>query len=90
MFVVVRISTGSGIKSEVNAVYDKQSYYKKMIELVHKFNNSCVVPKHLIDQLLRHKVFDLSIKTNDWQHAIEYWNDKFITNYNIFDCGCNG
>ena len=54
--------------------------------------NGCDPAGDLIDYILTHKAFDISLQTGNYLKAIEYWNEFFNEKEkNIsYKCGCHG
>lgn len=60
------------------------SYYRKIIYNLKELNNDCQIPKGLINNILRFKALEYSIKTGNYPLAIKYWNKWFLNiKYNI-------
>ena len=98
VYVVVRgipsPATPCGMDNMITlgTVVDLFPIYCKTISYLKELNNSCNIPKNLIDMILRLKALELSLKTGNYIQAIEYWNKYFInisTNINTSSCGCN-
>lgn len=67
-------------------------YYQNMMKGIKELNNKCVVPKQFIDNILRLKAIELSIKTGNYLQAIKYWKEFFNSSNTITPkpCGCYG
>ena len=68
-------------------------YYQHLMYHIKQIENSCEVPKSLIDCLLRFKSLELSIRTGNYIQAIKYWNKFFkrIKDTEVkLNCRCNG
>lgn len=68
-------------------------YYQSMMNGVREINDTCTVPKYFIDNILRFKAIELSIKTGNYIQAIKYWK-KFFSSNKVDSihkpCGCYG
>lgn len=74
------------------ACVDSYSIYRIALNYLSEAYESCSIPKHLIDFILRYKAFQISLKTRDFPLAISYWK-KFVSS-NISkqfnQCNCYG
>lgn len=73
---------------------DSYRIYRKGIEYIQETYNSCNVPRHFIDFILRYKAFEMCLKTRDYPLAITYWK-KFLRQLcskspSTNTCGCHG
>ena len=50
----------------MGVVIDLYPYYQMMMKGVKEINGSCEVPKYFIDNILRYKALELSIKTGNY------------------------
>lgn len=77
----------------MGVVVNLYPYYQSMMNGVKELNDTCDVPKHFINNILRFKAIELSIKTGNYLQAIKYWN-KFFANGRLpithKPCGCYG
>lgn len=51
----------------MGVVANLYSYYQSMMNGVREIDDTCEVPRHFIDSLLRFKALELSIKTCNYQ-----------------------
>lgn len=76
----------------LGVVFYLYKLYNYSLNYLNEVNSECVIPKHLIDFILRLKALTISIETGHYEDAIKYWNKFFKSiNLNIIDneCGCN-
>jgi hypothetical protein len=75
----------------LGVTYDKYPMYLQGMKLLNELNG-CDPPGDLIDYILTHKAFDLSLQTGNYLKAIDYWNEFFDEKEkNISSkCGCHG
>ena len=84
--------TPCGMKDQwiLGVAYDKYPMYLKGIQYISQLNKNCEPPSDLIDYILQHKAFDLSLLTGNYLKAIDYWKmfkdskEKTVTR----KCGC--
>ena len=84
--------TPCGVKEQllVGIVYNKALLYNNSIKAI-KTIEDCTPNKELIDQILKIKMFDLSIAIGDYKTAIKCWNSMFKKQITTkVDCGCYG
>lgn len=64
-----------------------------MMSGVKEISDTCNVPRHFINNILRFKAIELSIKTGNYLQAIKYWK-KFFSSDRVRSihklCGCYG
>lgn len=68
-------------------------YYQSMMSGVKEIGDTCNVPKYFINNILRFKAIELSIKTGNYIQAIKYWKKFFISGRQRpvhKPCGCYG
>lgn len=77
--------TTLGVAVNLYPIYQKMMYGIKEVEC------NCNTPRRFIDDMLRFKAIELSIRTGHYTQAIKYWNKFFrnIKNNNV-TCRCNG
>lgn len=69
---------------------DTYPIYRDMLNSL-KEVEGCDTPKQFIDNFLRFKMLELSIKTGQYSQVINYWNKFFKSSDNSkTKCGCNG
>lgn len=71
---------------------DTYSIYRKGLDYIKEAYNSCEIPRHFVDFILRYKAFQMCLKTRDYPLAITYWN-KFNKQGNKVinsKCSCHG
>ena len=76
----------------LGVVFYLYKLYNYSLNYLKEVNSECIIPKHLIDFILRLKALTVSIETGHYEEAIKYWNKFFKSiNLNIIDneCGCN-
>lgn len=86
-FVYVKVTgtpsadTPCGMDNEttLGVIANMYPFYRASINYIKEINNDCEIPVHFIDNLLRYKALDLSIKTGHYTQAIMYWNKFFKT-----------
>lgn len=84
--------TPCGAKEQllVGLVYNKALLYNSSIKAISTIND-CTPNKKLIDQILKVKMFDLSIITGDYKTALNCWNSIFKKQITTkVNCGCYG
>lgn len=66
-------------------------YYRSMMYGLKDIEDNCSIPKNFINNILRFKAVELSIKTGNYSQAIKYWKKFFlgIKNNNNVNTGCN-
>lgn len=100
LFFVYAISVGEPLEttpcglteqSILGVTYDKYPMYLQGMSLLNQLNG-CDPAGDLIDYILTHKAFDISLQTGNYLKAIEYWNEFFNEKEkNIsYKCGCHG
>lgn len=68
-------------------------YYQSMMSGVKEISDTCNIPKYFINNILRFKAIELSIKTGNYSQAIKYWKKFFSSDrvrYIHQTCGCYG
>lgn len=77
----------------MGVVVNLYPYYQSMMSGIKELNDNCNVPKYFINNILRFKAIELSIKTGNYIQAIKYWK-KFFNSDRIRPiskpCGCYG
>lgn len=75
----------------MGVTYDKYPLYLQGMKLLESLNG-CEPAGNLMDYILTHKAFDISLQTGNYTKAIQYWNDFFNEKEkNIsYNCGCYG
>lgn len=77
----------------IGVAYNAYPLYQNIIAWLPQVNNDCSIPKNFIDNYLKFKAFDFSIKTGNYNQAIKYWNNYLsntkVINYNK-NCNCHG
>ena len=84
--------TPCGVKEKllVGLVYNKALLYNSSIKTINIING-CTPDKELIDQILKIKMFDLSIAIGDYKTTIKCWNNMFKKQITTkVNCGCYG
>lgn len=64
-------------KYSLNTVVNLYPIYQDIMDCIKEINNNCSIPKLFIDRIIRIKAVDLSIRTGNYNQAIEYWNKFF-------------
>lgn len=77
----------------MGVVVNLYPYYQSMMSGVREIGETCEVPRYFINNILRFKALELSIKTGNYMQAIKYWRKFFISDkvrplYK--QCGCYG
>lgn len=83
---------GMDASSILGVTYDKYPMYLQGMQYISELNGSCEPPSDLVDYILVHKAFDLSLLTGNYLKAIDYWN-KFLNEKEktvSSKCGCHG
>lgn len=84
---------GMDIPVKMGVAINLYPYYQHLMYYLRDIEKDCIVPKNLIDALLRFKALELSIRTGNYTQAIKYWNKFFVhikdTSINL-KCNCNG
>lgn len=79
------------ILTTVGVAYNKQYLYNEALSNLKAFNNNCHNNLALIDHILYHKYFELSLKGGQFMNAIALWADLTKTSSSVsLNCGCNG
>lgn len=77
----------------MGVVVNLYPYYQGMMNGVKEINDNCSVPKYFINNILRFKAVELSIKTGNYIQAIKYWK-QFFSGSKVRtvqrNCGCYG
>ena len=76
----------------MGVVVNLYPYYQSMMNGVKDINDTCNVPKYFVNNILRLKAIELSIKTQNYTQAIKYWK-KFFSSIKIRankPCNCYG
>jgi len=84
---------GGDNKNHLGVAYYKNHILSPIISTIGELNNECKSPsKQLIDNILKYKAFDVSIRLGAFDNAIKYWKKFFKVPYNrnTSTCGCNG
>lgn len=77
----------------MGVVVNLYPYYQSMMAGVKEIDDYCTVPKYFINNILRFKAIELSIKTGNYIQAIKYWKKFFSSNIvrsTFKHCGCYG
>lgn len=84
---------GMDNQTTLGVVADLYPYYRSVMNSIKEISNECEIPKTFIDNLLRFKALELSLKTGNYIQAIKYWNKFFVgiksSNINTY-CKCHG
>lgn len=84
---------GMDNQTTLGVVADLYPYYRSVMNGIKEISNECEIPKTFIDNLLRFKALELSLKTGNYIQAIKYWNKFFVgiksSNINTY-CKCHG
>lgn len=77
--------------SILGVAYNKYPIYQRSIKMLNSMND-CEPDKDLMDYIFQQNAFDLSLKTGNYQKAIEYWNIFFNDREKVskVNCGCHG
>lgn len=87
-------STPCGMDKNIclGVVYNKKYLYENGINQLNSIIDVCADKSSAIDYILKHKYFDLNLKTGQYLDAIEIWNslakDSTVRRYK--GCGCHG
>lgn len=87
--------TPCGMDSEytLGVTFNPCALYDALMAYVKQVNSSCNIPKNFIDLFLQFKALELSINTEHYMQAIEYYN-SFIKNIKVTTslntCSCHG
>lgn len=77
----------------MGVVVNLYPYYQSMMSGVKEISDTCNIPRHFINNILRFKAIELSIKTGNYLQAIKYWK-KFFSSDRVRSihklCGCYG
>lgn len=100
MFFVYVKATGTpspdtpcGMDNEytIGVTFNPCSLYNAMMSYVRQVNNSCNTPKNFIDLFLQFKALEISVNTEHYMQAIEYYN-AFIKDVKVINttktCSC--
>lgn len=91
---VPAVNTPCGLDNNkiIGTVVDLQGVYSGIMSYIREIESDCVIPKNLIDNLLKYKALEVSIRTGNYPLAIKYWNNYFknIKIDTIKSCGCYG
>lgn len=73
----------------LGVTYNTQLMYNNIMKQVNSLS-SCTPSKEFIDFILQKEAFELSLKTEHWCKAIEFWNKFYKNQYDreIKSCGC--
>lgn len=88
---IIAKCNGQDISKNMGAVVNLYPYYQGMMNGVKEINNTCNVPKYFINNILRLKAVELSIRTGNYIQAIKYWKKFFSTERIKTEhrpCGC--
>lgn len=66
----------------IGTIINKYPIYKKAMLYIKELADTNNIPKGFIDQILKIKALELSLKTGNYQEAIRYWNKLFKNNLN--------
>ena len=66
----------------IGTILNTYPIYKKAMYYTKELANTNIVPKGFIDQILKIKALELSLKTGNHQEAIKYWNKLFKNSLN--------
>lgn len=84
---------GMDNQTTLGVVADLYPYYRSVMNGIKEISNECEIPRTFIDNLLRFKALELSLKTGNYIQAIKYWNKFFVgiksSNINTY-CKCHG
>lgn len=87
--------TPCGMDNEytLGVTFDTCSLYNALMSYVREVNNSCDIPKNFIDLFLQFKALEISINTDHYMQAIDFYN-SFIKDIkltkSIKSCNCHG
>lgn len=78
---------------DLGIAVNMHNLYKSLMSGIRQVEETCNIPKQLIDKYLQLKAFTTSLKTGNYTLAIKYWN-KFFRNCVITDdtstkCKCS-
>lgn len=101
MFFIYTITSGTpapntpcGMDNSITlgTVMDLYPIYRESMYCLEEMDNDCNIPKGLIDNILRIKSLELSVKTGNYPKAIQYWNKWFrnIKTSKTNTCNCYG
>lgn len=101
MFFVYIIAAGTpapdtpcGMDNSITmgTVMDLYPMYRESVYRLEEMDDDCNIPKCLIDNILRIKSLELSVKTGNYPKAIQYWNKWFkdIKTVRTNTCNCYG
>ena len=77
--------TTTGVAINLYPIYQRMMYGIRDVEC------NCSISRNFVDDMLKFKALELSIRTGHYAQAIKYWNRFFknIKNNNV-TCRCNG
>ena len=82
---------GSDILTTVAVAYNKQYLYNEALAHIKSVGNRCVDNASLIDWILAHKYFELSIRGGRFFNAIDLWKKLNKKSSGVtLNCSCNG
>lgn len=77
----------------MGVVVNLYPYYQSMMNGIKEINDTCNIPKYFINNILRFKAIEFSIKTCNYIQAIKYWK-KFFSSGRVRathrHCECHG
>lgn len=99
VYITVKGTMAPGTLCGYDRYYDlgiavnMHNLYKSLMGGIRQVEETCNIPKQLIDKYLQLKAFTISLKTGNYTLAIKYWN-KFFRNCVITDdtstkCECS-
>ena len=77
----------------LGVTFNACSLYNALMSYVKEVNNSCDIPKNFINLFLQFKALEISINTDHYMQAIEFYN-SFIKDIKLTEsiksCNCHG
>ena len=80
----------------IGVTYYQGPIYQRFMHIIREIERGCHIPKHFIDEFLRHKAIQYAIEAGHYALAAKYWNEfvKGKLDDHIVDtpkpCGCHG
>lgn len=83
---------GMDNQTTTGVIVNLYPFYRYTLDSMKEIENHCNIPKTFIDNILRFKALELSIRTGHYTQAIKYWNMFFkgINSTPINRCECYG
>lgn len=88
------VPCGADSDTVMGVAYNERPLYNLGMNYIRELSDTCGVPRHFIDYILRYKAFCLCLKTGNYIKAIDYWKNGLFSHKESISkpkgCGCHG